>query len=256
MKKRVIIIIPMYREFTKTEKISFERCVTVLNRYPICILHPQKLNVNNVIAQYNDMATITETALPDKHFTGIDSYNDLLFSEEFYALYSDYEYMLIYQLDAYVFEDKLEEWCAKGYDYVGAPWIPTLYYYKKIWGGLRQWWYKRKPVDIYHIPHCFKYFAVGNGGFSLRRIETMRQIMHDDKEIIRQCHYNEDWYISQVATRTHNISIPHWREALSFSFEHSLKNCYRLNDHQLPFGCHYWDHERYYKEFWHRFIKK
>ena len=28
--------------------------------------------------------------------------------------------MLIYQLDCYLFEDKIDEWCNKGYDYIGA----------------------------------------------------------------------------------------------------------------------------------------
>lgn len=254
MNKKVVIVIPIYREFTKTEKISFERCVAVLKDYNIDLLHPEKLSVDAIISTYDGQAHITETMLPDKHFTGIDSYNDLLLTEEFYNLYSDYEYMLIYQLDAYVFEDKLKEWIEKGYDYVGAPWVPTLYYYKRTIGMFRQWIYKHLPIDIYHIPHCFKYFAVGNGGFSLRRIEAMRQIMRDDKDIIAKCNYNEDWYISQVATRTHQIRIPDWHEALDFSFEHSLRNCYRLNHKRLPFGCHYWEHPRYYKEFWHKYI--
>lgn len=255
MKKDVVIVIPVYREFTKTERISFERCVDILQNYPINILHPEKFSCEKIIKEYGNRVCITTTALPDKHFTGIDSYNDLLLTEDFYNLYSEYEFMLIYQLDAYVFKDSLEEWINKGYDYVGAPWIPTLYYYKKTIGMLHQWVCKLRPIDIYSIPHCFKYFAVGNGGFSLRRIETMRQIIKDDKDIIAKCKYNEDWYISQVATRTHKISIPHWREALQFSFEHSLTNCYRLNNKQLPFGCHYWDHPKYYNLFWHKFIK-
>ena len=32
--------------------------------------------------------------------------------------------MLIYQLDAYVFKDELLNWANKGYDYIGAPWLP------------------------------------------------------------------------------------------------------------------------------------
>ena len=33
----------------------------------------------------------------------------------------EYQYMLIYQLDAFVFEDKLDYFCELGYDYIGIP---------------------------------------------------------------------------------------------------------------------------------------
>ena len=252
--KKVIIIIPLYRELTEMETISVERGIKILHKYPFNILHPESFCVTDLIQKYKGKADITETALPDKHFSSIHSYSDLLLTESFYNLYHEYEYMLIYQTDAYVFEDRLEEWLHKGYDFVGAPWIPSIYWYKKIVGVLHQKICKRLKCDIYNIPHCFKYFAVGNGGFSLRKIDTMRQIMADDKEIIKNCNYNEDWYISQVATTTHKLSIPNWKEALSFSFEHSLNHCYRLNGYQLPFGCHYWNTPKNYKTFWNRFI--
>ncbi len=38
----------------------------------------------------------------------------------FYKQFLNYEYILIYQLDAFVFKDELN-YCSQGIDYVGAP---------------------------------------------------------------------------------------------------------------------------------------
>ncbi|MCQ2082951.1 MAG: hypothetical protein MJY58_00425 [Bacteroidaceae bacterium] len=250
----VIIVIPVYRPFSETERKSFEQALRILGKYDISILHPVKLDIDSIMDKYAGMANISETVLDDSNFASVQSYSDLLLTTEFYDLYKDYEYMLIYQLDAWVFRDELQMWADKGYDYVGAPWIPTEYYWKRTWGMLVQNIRKLFPVNVYRIPHCLKYFAVGNGGFSLRKISTMRQITVDDREIIDKCRYFEDWYISLVASRTHKLKIPDYHEALKFSFEQSLSHCYSLNHKELPFGCHYWSRPKNYERFWHRFI--
>lgn len=255
MKKKVVIVVPIYRDFTPTERISFERGIEVLSDYTFNLLHPHRFSVESIMAEYGQRVQLTETSLADEHFTSVASYSNLLLTESFYDHYADYEFMLIYQLDAYVFENRLEEWMQKGYDYVGAPWIPSEYYWKATVGRLVRFLRNLWPHDLAHIHYSNKYFAVGNGGFSLRRIETMRRVMADDCELIARCPYYEDFYISQVATKTHQLAIPTWREALDFSFEQSLRHCLRLNGGRLPFGCHYWSHEKYYRRFWHRFIK-
>lgn len=251
---KVIIVIPIYRPFTETERKSFEQGLLILNKYDINLLHPKGLDVSGILKEYQGKATLTEKAIEDHHFTSVGSYSDLLLTTYFYDLYSEYDYMLIYQLDAYVFRDELQMWVDKGYDYIGAPWVPTEYYWKRICGMPWQAIRKLFPVKLTRIPHCMKYFAVGNGGFSLRNIHTIRQITIDDREIIEQCNYYEDWYISQVASRTHNLRIPDYHEALKFSFEQSLSHCYSLNNRELPFGCHYWSNPKKYQRFWHRFI--
>lgn len=248
-----IIVIPIYREPKQSELVSLERCISVLSNYPIDLLHPKRYKVDHLIKKYSDRCTITETELDDKHFESVQSYSDLLLTEDFYIHYNAFDYMLIYQLDAYVFQDNLQEWVDKGYDYVGAPWIPRHYWWKSIFGMLKQRIRLKLPVKLNDIPHCFKYFSVGNGGFSLRNIHTIRKVVRDDKELIRQTHYFEDWYISQVASRTHDLRIPHWKEALQFSFEVSLYHSYRLNHYQLPFGCHYWQLPANYI-FWKKYI--
>ena len=45
----------------------------------------------------------------------------MLLTADFYRRFTDYEYILIHQLDVFLFEDKLLEFCDMGYDYIGAP---------------------------------------------------------------------------------------------------------------------------------------
>ncbi|MCK5681152.1 hypothetical protein KAI46_10130 [bacterium] len=52
-----------------------------------------------------------------------EAYNKLLVFPGFWDAFPSFEYMLIAQLDAFVFRDNLDEWCRKGYAYIGAPWL-------------------------------------------------------------------------------------------------------------------------------------
>ena len=47
----------------------------------------------------------------------------MLYRTEFWEKFADYEYVLMYHLDALVFSDQLQEWCGKGLDYIGAPFL-------------------------------------------------------------------------------------------------------------------------------------
>jgi len=44
-----------------------------------------------------------------------------MMSPAFYDAFKAFDYILIYQLDAFVFRDELEYFCSLGYDYIGAP---------------------------------------------------------------------------------------------------------------------------------------
>ena len=76
-----------------------------------------------------------------------------------YNQFSHYDYMLLYQLDAFAFSNRLLEFCKMGYDYIGAP----VERYAKDW----------KAVGC----------NIGNGGFSLRKIASMIRIL-EQKEYI------------------------------------------------------------------------
>ncbi len=108
----VVIVIPVYNPtLTDHERISFIQCVHVLGRYPIVLIAPHSLNISEYQKLY---APLCEYRFNDSYFSDIQGYNKLMLSEEFYEAFTSYEYMLIHQLDAFVFSDKLEAWCRRG----------------------------------------------------------------------------------------------------------------------------------------------
>lgn len=268
--KKHIIVIPVYKgDITQYEKMSLRQCCKVMSKYTICLVTYKDLDctVYYRIAQEYDIQLLREN-FDEHYFAGLDAYNKLMIAKEFYLRFKNYDYMLIYQLDAYVFRDELEEWCKKGYDYIGAPWFGE---YKSYEEGAKLW-------------------KVGNGGFSLRKISTYIRILTrkrpvygvshlwqsvSDRDFFHRCYYvlksifgwhnTMDYYTSQYVDQEdlfwcvdvnqygYTLCIPNVAEAIAFSFERSPEYLYEQNNNTLPFGCHAW--QKYdYESFWKKYI--
>jgi hypothetical protein len=177
---------------------------------------------------------------------GVKGYNNLLLSRCFYQAFDEYEYMLIVQTDALVLSNALEEWCAKQYSYVGAPWF-----------------------DGYTTPtRPLRLSNVGNGGFSLRRIPDFLKVLSRPRvfknvlmenwpgsllstvyRYIKDYHslvygdvhlnveVNEDLFWGLFVPRQCSFfHVPTPLEAMSFAFEAHPDHLYELNQKRLPFG--------------------
>jgi hypothetical protein len=265
-KELVCVVIPLYKNtLTHFERISLNQCLKILKNYPICFVKPHSLNIDELLIDKN----IKVEDFADDYFESVQSYNRLMLSEEFYKRFLTYEYMLIHQLDAYVFRDELADWCNQDYDYIGAPWRIEIDFDSKIkefiwnlkkkialWFDLKENLYgKYGPKEI-----IFKR-SVGNGGFSLRRVEKFLNLIPKHQKSIEkylelaQTHpaYNEDafWCI-ELNRFVNRLRIPDWRIALKFAVEHLPEKAYKING-GLPFGCHAWD--IYETDFWKKYIK-
>ncbi|WP_294159786.1 DUF5672 family protein [uncultured Selenomonas sp.] len=225
MKQEVVIVVPMYRvDMDAFERISWEQLHRVLGAYPICIVAPASI-VEALRARYG----VAVEGFSDEHFRNVQSYSRMMLDAGFYRRFQAYEYMLVYQLDAFVFSDQLHRFCSMGYDYIGAPW-PV--------------WMQREAF--------FRPYRVGNGGFSLRRISAALRVLQRKAAIIkdlptdvwRRCEDSEDvfWaYCTSIASL--QFSIPSPREAYAFSMEWFSRKL-RLPE-ALPFGCHGWSNIGY-----------
>lgn len=271
MKQLVTIVVPIYKDtMSNPERISFEQCCKVLGGYTISLLTPTDLDVT----AYRDLAAaypsvrIERVCFDKSHFENIQAYNRLMLSKAFYEAFRAYEYMLIYQLDAYVFRNELTHWCTQGYDYIGAPW------FRKIW----------------NFQSSSRLWVAGNGGFSLRRIEACLQVLnHKGKFKPRSTWFNfhnsiwlklkklpfsalkrlpfgntVDFYVS-VNQKTEDMfwamdtqesyasfKVASVQEAIPFAFECHPSYLYKINHEKLPFGCHAWN--KYETDFWKQFI--
>ena len=273
----VAIVTPVARfPLSAEEEISLRHLREHLGGFDRYIIGQQSLP-----KEFSDFAL---RPFPVRYFRSRSGYNRLVMTEQFYRAFSDYEYILIYQLDCLVFASNLQEWCRKDWDYVGAPWLNN----------------SDDPTQ--------GFLGVGNGGLSLRRVTsalavlTSKQLLDDPtvrghktgrrskliyerldsaprlKRLIVAAktflhrygyHNNVRWLVRQhTKTNFHedffwafeapkivtSFHIPAPREALEFSFELAPRYCFELNSGRLPFGCHAWS--KYDREFWEPFLLK
>jgi hypothetical protein len=275
--RQVAVVVPVVSlPLSVDEEISLRHLRTHLGRFDRYAIGLQHLP--------EELSDFQLKRFPSSYFTGRYAYNRLLLKEEFYRAFAEHEYILIYQLDCLVFTSNLVEWCRKGWDYVGAPWLNN----------------PDNPAE--------GFLTVGNGGLSLRRVTSAlavlnsKQLLEDPKERGRKTgrrskllyerldfapklkrtivatktflhrygyHNKVGWHVRELAKTKSNedlfwsfdapkimaaFRIPSPEEALEFSFELAPRYCFTLNSGRLPFGCHAW--AKYDREFWEPFLLK
>lgn len=250
--KLVTIVIPIYKtELTDGERKSLNQCVKLFGEFPIIFAQPKSLDSSSISF---DGLIKTET-YDDHYFTDIFGYNSLMLSDVFYERFTDSEYILIYQLDAYVFRNELKDWCLKGYDYVGAPWLASpntlVNRFVKLFHSKRK---KRRQAI---------FFKVGNGGFSLRKVATSLKVTQKLKAEIKnnlERNRNDFWIMEdvfwslKVPTFFPDFKIPFYKEAAGFAMDRKPELGMKLNNNKLPFGCHGFEKPKV-KSFWEDKIK-
>jgi len=258
----VCVVIPVFRiPLTRTEQVAFDRCGAVLQRHPMILLVPESLDLRGLLQRHPNMRA---ESFPDQCFKSPYFYNRLMLSDAFYERFAAYDYILLHQLDAFVFSDQLMEWCRCGYDYVGAPWIwstrsptPTYRFYRGVMRVLWRWT-ARPNASQGRLDKPFLRqlaYAAGNGGFSLRRVARMRQMLaafparaelyrsampgvSSDRPAAR---WSEDVFFSVETNRyARNVKIPSLKTAARFAWETNPAVAARLTGGSLPFGCHGW----------------
>jgi hypothetical protein len=259
----VCVVIPVFRaSLTRAERAALERCHSVLQRYPVAMAAPEGLDCTALSARY---PALRKEGFPDQYFASAHAYNCLMLADEFYARFAQYEYILLHQLDAFVFEDQLSDWCERGYDYVGAPWIwsirePTLPYRVYTAALRRICRLIARPRANDSPPDTFFYrqlaYAAGNGGFSLRRVASMRRALArlpERADLYRNAkpsvraeratgRWGEDVFFSVEANRYRGcVRVPRFKTAATFAWETSPTIAARVAGIALPFGCHGWD---------------
>ncbi|WP_415944897.1 DUF5672 family protein [Selenomonas montiformis] len=227
--KYVVIVIPVYKEMDSFEIISLQQILRVLGRYDICLVAPESMDITAYMKYHHFFIK----RFDDSYFVNVDSYSELLLNMNFYRVFSDYEYMLIYQLDGFVFSDRLQEFCDLSYDYIGAP-IPYI------------GWPKMPSL-------------IGNGGVSLRKIaKCIALLSHiDRKEIQRKLPLRtsaEDVIFSWCAADPqYDFTAAPYEVAQMFVVDYDTHHFYRKVKKDLPFANHAWAKTDYY--FWRPIIE-
>ena len=229
-KEDCCVVIPVYRKNPVFfEQASLMQCVRVLGqKYDIYLVAPFGLDLEG----YKSLCPFykfKEKRFASGFFEGLEGYNQLCKRWEFYSAFHDYQYMLVYQLDCWIFSDNLDYFISLNYDYIGAPWIEI-----------------DTQANVAKIAKC------GNGGFSLRRIDKFIEVCKNHANETDDVTTNEDVFFSNKCGNELNISpVEVGRE---FSFEVGPSLLFRLNDNKLPMGCHK-PYVFEFKTFWKDYIK-
>lgn len=235
--EKVAVIVPIYKEkLNALEEISLRQCQKILGHYPLFFVCPDGLSIS-----YEELLPQAKKKEFDpSFFKDTQSYSRLLTDPAFYEAFLNFEYILIYQPDAYVFKDELMHWCHQGYDYIGSPKLKLENYLNP--NKVKNW-----RMDAHLL----------NGGFSLRKVKSMIRFTKIFHFFYRRVPVNEDqlfscYFIRYIPLRLF-IHLPNWKTALKFGWEKNPSIAYSL-EQELPFGCHAW--EKYHPKFWKEWIEK
>ncbi|MGV6818401.1 MAG: DUF5672 family protein [Thiotrichales bacterium] len=262
IEKRVAIAVPWFDRgyILESEKTSLRHLKAHLGKYDAYLIIPEGLDF--------ELEGLETRTVNKKYFGSVKAHNRMLLSKEFYKIFDEYEFLLIYHPDALVFSDQMEYWCNQGYDYIAPPWIvhpDTPYHGNKVIEG-----------------------GVGNSGFSLRNLRSIQKVLRSKKIGLKpkeEADYdfggssNEKFarkVLRKVLTRVNffplerryyvddlfwglkakyydkNFKVAPVDVALKFAFECVPRYCFEKNNNVLPFGCHAW--EKYDPEFWAEYI--
>jgi hypothetical protein len=221
------VVVPVYRDRPEpTEILSLTQLAARLGGHQVALVAPAGLDVSAYRAILGDPVCHYFDA---SFFRSREHYNALMLSEPLYARFAGWEYVLIHQTDAFVFEDHLAEWCGRGLDYVAPP----------FWAQSG----RRKDLGM---------VGVGNGGFSLRRVEACQQVLSRARRFPRRLRLLAPRSDARTLRRARRTGAPedewwghHPRlavatvdEALRFGFDTGLENLLDVYREVVPFGCH------------------
>ena len=258
----VVVPLPTGRPLTSDELVSLRHIEHFLGRYDRYFLAPEGMEVD-------PSPGFQVQRFPPEFFGSAVAHNTLLLKRRFYQAFRGYRFILICHLDALVFSDQLAEWCARDWDFIGAPWFPCKH---------TRW------MESYG-----RTSGVGNGGFSLRKIEAFLRVLgskHRDMEPDeywrnfvankpRHVRFHQFWrrwlkhlsvfnnvrwslYRHRVAEDIFwafeavrfdpDFRVAPVEEALRFAWETEPRRCFEMTGGAIPFGCHAWP--RYDRAFW------
>ena len=251
--KSCIVIFPIYKAPNQLELSFLENGMAKTTGFKQVIIAPEGLIIDH---SFGALEKLEVKRFAKHYFEGIAGYNHLLLSKGFYAAFKLFDYMLIHQADVYLFKNELQTWCDKNYDYIGAPFFrPEKLDRNTAYNLLEKFKLSLKKNKMYGD----RYNSVGNGGLSLRKIETALAVLDKVNPALLSKYiktqgdeFNEDIFWSLEAPKIMDLNIPLWDEALKFAVEFNPEIAYQYLEENLPFGCH--APLKHNPEFWKKFI--
>ena len=275
------VVIPVYRpNLSAVERASIVNTCRLLGRHSVRLLCPEGIDLQ---AQQSELladisascADLDVLALDPGWFASTATYNALMLSPSFYRLFFGWRYILIAQIDAWIFSAELSRWLSAHYSYLGAPWCalpklpPGMFCPAQAVGNgglslrhvrdhhalLTSWRYKWHPVlglqELLAAHRPLDSFRWRRPARSLLRLTNrLRLIMmrllswRNSLAYFSFCGLNEDIIFGLLAPRVlPRFRVPGPAIAAHFSLDANPGFFYQhyIQPGQLPFGCHAWE---------------
>lgn len=219
---KCVITVPVYRpQPSRVELLSLLR-LKQLAMDDVVLLAPTGLDLGHYLQAWPGTAV---EHFHGRYFDSVASYNRLMLSVEPYERFAGtHEWMLVHQLDAFLFTNQLEFFCNMPYDYFGAPWKD---------GQLVSPTSSRPRI----LKLIGKRIYVGNGGFSLRRISATIDLLKRREAGARDWAMNEDGFFGYWGVRDPRFRSCPVDVASKFAFEADPEYWFQVNG-GLAMGCH------------------
>jgi hypothetical protein len=260
----VAVTVPLasHPELTRDEEISLRHLRHYLGSYDRYVIAPQSMDV-----PHDDFQIVR---FPDEYFGSANAATRLMMTPGYYETFSDYEFILTYQLDALVLSDQLLEWCDAGLDFVSAPNYGLAERYKWACSGgfalrrvesfLRVFYSDRYAVD----PD--EYWARVSGGKSLparllnlprkylKRMHRFNNVQRDIDLFLREKGplLEDEFFVLKGQRYNPDFRVPTVETALRFAFDETPRVAYELAGERLPFGAHAWFKQD--RQFWEPYL--
>jgi hypothetical protein len=254
MMPHAVVVVPVHRPAPDVyETVSLRQCARVFAHRRVVLVAPEGLDLDRYHAIFD---RATEERVEPFWMASRQAYNRLMISPELFSRFSRYSHLLLHEPDAIVIEDALDDWAARSWDYIGAPWFKG---------------FGRAERDAPLV-------GVGNSGLSLHRVsaasralqsrrrwypataiakDLVRGLQRDPKRLTKALHALQGGATVQGAWRISEMNCdrfwgelvpalcPEYRpadvsDALRFSWETLPARCDELAGVDHPFGMHAW----------------
>ncbi|MDY0907443.1 DUF5672 family protein [Pedobacter sp. CFBP9032] len=259
------IVIPTYKAILENAELSsISQSFKKLSNFHFYIVCPYHLDV----AFYELLAKKFKVSLKiirfnNKYFSSVMGYNQLLISINFFKKFIDYKFILICQLDVWIFKSDLVHWCNKNYDYIGAPWFHKMEDNQLVFNAVGNGGLSLRNVAS-HIKVLKSFSFITKPGYLIYLLKSNPSIKrlidviigvtfkNNTYYLLNNFQENEDMFWSIIARRNFPwFEIAPKELALKFSIEMYPSSFIKTED-DLPFGCHAW--LKYEPYFWKKFI--
>jgi hypothetical protein len=269
--KRVAIMVPVPTpELSADDHVSMRHLRKHLDHHDKFLLVPKGSGIR--------MDGFKVMELDRRHFGSAANHNRMLYRTDFWEKFADYEYVLMYHLDALVFSDQLLDWCDKGLDYIGspflicndAPWVRVercgnggfaLY---RVPSVLKVLWnrYLAEPSKYYE-DHCWRLIefqsrmlkpvrAAAPSWIKNRAATGLRDQLRKMDHIEVNERGNDLFWSDKAKNYLPGFKVGTLEQGLAFSFEMEPRHCLERTGGKLPFGCHAF--ARYDRAFWEPYL--